>query len=821
MRLRNPQLFLVLATAYFLAGSFGSSLATPGKVVSLLMPATGIATAALAFYGLRFWPAIFIGSFLVNTSYLGIQPERLAASLSIAGGNSLEALTAAWFLNRAGGMLAYREPRNLLKFAVLSGMLSTLISAFIGSVSLYLGGIVRGDRLGIIAFNWWVADSMSTWILTPLLVLAAASFPWRLPGKRRLATAALLAIAIAMVYLAVFWSLVPGTGRLYLLGFLGIPLLLAVALNFGSLGVSVAVFGASVIAIWGTIESRGPFSPENPELTLLLLQLYLGTLFMTKLVLASVVEKHKRAQMDLDSRQKKLDTIIRSVPGIIFEYRPREIRSGQPNFISPFLTTMLGYTPEEWNSREDFWLDVVHPEDRERAATASDIALKDGKGAISNIRWVAKDGRTVYSEIRTVVMRESGESSMLGVIMDTTERVLAEQRLVETEAKLRYAQKMEAVGRLAGGVAHDFNNLLTSILGYCDLLMGQLEPKGPATTYANEIRRAAMRTADLTRKLLAFSRKDVTQPRPLNLNALLGEMEPELRGLLGGGISLELALQPDLHPVRADRDQMWLVIRNLVENARDAMPHGGRIALETSNTRAEDEADPGYFLKPAALECVSLTVRDQGTGIKREAMQHLFDPFFTTKSVTKGSGLGLSTVYAVLERSGGGIRVLSEPGAGSVFQAYLPSAGPAVPAESTDTYSRPVRGRELGRGKILIVENDPGFRRVLCDTLEKHDYAVLEAVDTDSALGWSRKEKEAISLLITDLALPGSQAIGLAESLLKAHPGLKVLFLAEFVAQAKLPRSLPQDRVLTIEKLFTPQRLLDVVGDLTGKPVPA
>ncbi|MDB5051478.1 MAG: multi-sensor hybrid histidine kinase, partial [Fibrobacteres bacterium] len=653
-RLRYPVSLLVLASLYFVAGRLGLSLASVNPSASAVWPPTGIAIAAITLLGRRMWPAIMVGSFLVNLAQTG----RSDSSLAIAVGNTAEALAGAWFLVRAGGARAFGDPRSIFRFIALSGMLSTAISATVGVTTLLLSGLaIRGD-LWRIWLNWWVGDSISAWILTPLLVMAASVKVRRNLSKWRILETTALVLGLGLVHLLVFGGLIPGSARLYLLGYLGIPLFLCVAFRFGPLAASMAVTGSSIIAIWGTVGARGPFAPEDPDLSLVLLQLYLGSVSVTMVILAAVVKSYKNTGTELYHRQKRLDSIISSVPGIVWEiWRRQDEAAMHLDYVSPYVESMLGYTAEQWLSKPGFWLTIVHPDDKERLARETSEALAEGKDRVSTSRWIAKDGRVVEVESRSVVFLdpEGKPEGMLGVTMDITERRKTEERLRVAEEQVRYAQKMEAVGRLAGGVAHDFNNLLTAILGYCDLLLAKMQSPGPMTSYAKEIRGAAERAAALTRQLLAFSRKEIVQPRPMDLNGLIGYMDPALRRLLGGGIRLETSLHPDLYSLKADRNQIEQLITNLVENSRDAMPQGGAIAIETANARIPEEGS-GFFLKPKCEDCVRLTVRDEGSGIPKEAMPHLFDPFFTTKSKTKGSGLGLSTVYAILERSGGGVR---------------------------------------------------------------------------------------------------------------------------------------------------------------------
>ncbi|MDB5106166.1 MAG: multi-sensor hybrid histidine kinase [Fibrobacteres bacterium] len=814
----SPVLFLALCGVYFLSGRLGLSLAWVNPSASAVWPPTGIAIAAVSLWGNRVWPAIFVGAFFVNATLTGHFPS----SLGIACGNTAEALAGGWFLVRAGGPRAFTEPRLIFRFIVLSGMLSTAISATFGSVSLYLDHLTKPGILPSLWLNWWVGDFNSVLIITPLVVLAADRMTRPLVKvERKMESMGLilaLVLALVMVHLLVFGGFIPMSGRLYLLGYLGIPLFLYIAFRFGQFPASLAVACMSVIAIWGTVDSRGPFAPEDPDLSLVLLQLYLGCIAVTMMILAAVVWEQKKSRKELDAKQRRLDNIIRSVPGVVWEvWKRQDPEALHLNYVSPYMETLLGYPVEEWLANPRFWLEVVHPEDRESAARWFLEAWESGKGGVSNFRWLAKDGRVVDAETRSVAFldAEGRPDGMLGVLMDTSERRRTEKRLWLAEQQIQYGRKMDAIGRLAGGVAHDFNNMLTTILGYSDLLREAVQDDARLSAYVDEIRCSGERAASLTRQLLAFSRKEITQPRALNLNDMIREKAGVLDRLVGGGILLRTSLQPDLGCIMADQDQILQVLFNLVANSREAMPEGGVLTVETSQCD-NPEGEEGVFLRPKARDCIRLTIRDQGRGIDKDTMGHLFEPFFTTKRLSKEVGLGLSTVYGILERNGGGIAVISEPGRGTVFNVFLPRI-------------TGVAGREDGGSgeasatadNLLLVEEDGSARRILTDLLAERGYAVLDACDIPSAKVLVRKCHGSLALSVIDLAGPGRAALELAGSLLSGHPGLRVLFMAEDPDEVILPPGLPLDRIRIVPKVYTPHHLMGMIEELAGTEIPA
>jgi two-component system, cell cycle sensor histidine kinase and response regulator CckA len=353
-------------------------------------------------------------------------------------------------------------------------------------------------------------------------------------------------------------------------------------------------------------------------------------------------------------------------------------------------------------------------------------------------------------------------------------------RARELEAQLIQAQKMEAIGRLAGGVAHDFNNMLTVINGYSELLLGQMAPDDSRRRDLEEIFNAGKRAAGLTRQLLAFSRRQILQPTTLDLNAILQGLERMLSRLIGEDIKLQLRLAPGLHPVNADAGQIEQVIVNLVVNARDAMPQGGKIILETVNADLDAafvEAQPDLHPGPHAL----LLVSDTGTGIAPEVKAHLFEPFFTTKERGKGTGLGLSTVLGIVQQCGGSIRVSSELGWGTTFRVYLPRAD-----RSLEPVPPPSAAGDLSQGKetVLIAEDMETVRRLTRVVLESAGYTVLLAKDGTEALSIAEDREEKIHLLLTDMVMKTMSGPELAGLLRRSHPETRILFMSGYTDRA-------------------------------------
>jgi signal transduction histidine kinase/ActR/RegA family two-component response regulator len=380
----------------------------------------------------------------------------------------------------------------------------------------------------------------------------------------------------------------------------------------------------------------------------------------------------------------------------------------------------------------------------------------------------------------------------------------------QAEQALRQAQKMEAVGRLAGGVAHDFNNLLMIIRGQAALSLNAVSPGAPLRRELAEIVKAADRASSLTRKLLAFGRKQVLQERVLDLNALVTQLVEMLPSVLGDDISQRIDLDPGLGPVKADSAQLEQVIMNLVFNARDAMPDGGELTIETENCELDEawvRSHPGVRVGAYVL----LRVGDTGHGMDQETQSHLFEPFFTTKDKSKGTGLGLATVYGTVKQSGGHVAVSSTLGAGTTIQIYLPRVQEIV--EVVEAPKPLVRSLE-GEGRILVVEDDDAVRRMTRKFLEIKGYTVIEARCAADAIQFVERQEETIDLVLTDVVMPGMKGRELVDQLGRLRPSLKVLYMSAYTEDDAISIGVLSPGTTFIEKPFSPDELAAKVRDL-------
>jgi PAS domain S-box-containing protein len=509
----------------------------------------------------------------------------------------------------------------------------------------------------------------------------------------------------------------------------------------------------------------------------------------------------ERARSDAEARLRQ---VMARSPAILFALIPTPPHP--ITWMSDNAGRILGFAPDDFRLLPDLWTQRIHPEDRARALDLL-AALPGADNLVAgDYRFRHSDGRWLWlTETLSLVRGEDGAPlEIVGACQDVTgERHLEEQ--------LRQAQKMEAVGRLAGGVAHDFNNLLTAIGGYSELLLMRLAEDDPARHEVEEIRRAGERAAALTRQLLAFSRRQVIQPRVLDLNDVVRDTERMLRRLIGEDVRLATRLADHLLAVKADPGQLEQVVMNLAVNARDAMPEGGRLTISSGRhaVSAYDSRHPRA--KPGSW--VFLQVVDTGVGMQPDVVRRIFEPFFTTKEVGKGTGLGLSTVYGIVEQGGGWIEVDSEPAKGSAFTVWLPEASEPI----TETAAPPKARRSAGGEVVLVVEDEPAVRALVSRTLLAHGYVVLEAPSGVDAMSLAARHDGEIHLLLTDVVMPDLRGPDLRERLIALRPDLRTVFMSGYSEDTALPAS-STPGVGFLQKPFTPERLTRLLRDVLDRP---
>jgi two-component system cell cycle sensor histidine kinase/response regulator CckA len=523
-------------------------------------------------------------------------------------------------------------------------------------------------------------------------------------------------------------------------------------------------------------------------------------------IFALDITDRKRAEEAVQRSEEQYRTLVEGVKDVIFALSP----DAAVTALNPAFEEITGWTRDEWLGKP--FVGLLHPDDIPPALDLLGLVLRgESRGAV-RLRVRTRGGEHRVGEFRAnAQLRDGAVAGILGIVRDITDRV-------RLEDELRQAQKMEAVGRLAGGVAHDFNNLLTAISSYSELLLADFAREDPRRADVEEIRKATERAAGLTRQLLAFSRRQVLQPKVLDLNAVIGGAEKLLRRLIGENIMLVTRLDPALGAVRADAGQLEQVIMNLAVNARDAMRDGGTLTLETANIEFEAAAQTAEQSIVAPGSYVLLLVRDTGAGMDAQTKRHLFEQFFTTREKGRGTGLGLATVYGIVKQSGGFIWVDSEPGQGTTFRINLPRVDAvARPAERSEPPAQPATA---GTETILLVEDEDAVRAVVRESLRRQGYAVLEAPNAEAALEISAGFGGHIELLLTDVVMPGLSGRALADRLVVERPDTKVLYMSGYTDDAIVRHGVLEPGLNYLQKPFTPDVLTHRVREVLNAESP-
>jgi len=781
---------LALAAAYFLVAKIGLRYATIGPSISPVWPPTGLAVAALVLLGPRYWLAILLGAFLANAT----TSIPVLAAAGIACGNTAEAMLAADLLrSRAGQHLALDDLRAVRTLVGVAAPMGALTSAAIGVTTLWLAHVIPGGGAWSALSLWWAGDYLGALVVAPLFL---TWLPWAGPTDVRIGRRAALELSLVvggavLATMAIFGgllpaSLLPQAEYPYLL----FPFVIGAALRFGPRGASLLTMTVATLAVGYTVQGGGPFVMQTVPSTDTALMIYIGILAITGLSLSPATARHERAERALRTANEHLAAVIQSSPLAIYTLDPA----------STVLTwnraaeALYGWRAEEVIGRA---LPTVS-QDLEDHARLRDRVLRGEALRGVEVTRRKKDGTLVNISLSVAPLHDAAGrvTGMLSLAADVTE-------MRQLEGQYRQAQKMEAVGRLAGGIAHDFNNLLTAILGTTALVLEDLGLDARARLDIQEIEKAAKRAAGLTRQLLIFSRQQVLEPRALDLNALVGNLEKMLHRLIGEDIELVTKPAASLGAVRADPGQLEQAIVNLVVNARDAMPQGGRLTIET----AEVELDRSYVTghvptRPGRY--VLLAISDTGVGMDAATKARLFEPFFTTKEPGRGTGLGLATVYGIVKQSDGYIWAYSELGHGTTFKMYLPRVAELATApESTRGTPTPARGSET----VLVVEDQEEVRNLTQRVLEARGYAVLAAANGAEALEIVDRHPTPIHLMITDVVMPGMNGREVAQLACAKRKDLKVLFVSGYTGEAVFQHRLLEPGVAFLQKPFTPDAL--------------
>ena len=519
---------------------------------------------------------------------------------------------------------------------------------------------------------------------------------------------------------------------------------------------------------------------------------------------AQTRQQRREAQESWRQSEERFREIAEAIDEVFWIANPEITRM---LYVSPAYERVWGRSIASLYENPTAFLELVAAEDRERV-TVDLESRKTGQAFDHEYRIVRPDGAIRWIWDRGIPVRDKAGQVVryVGVALDITGRKLLEDQF-------RQAQKMEAVGRLAGGVAHDFNNLLTVINGYSEMTLDSLPAADPARQYLEEVKKAGNQAAFLTRQLLAFSRQHVLAPQVLDLNAVLADVEKMLRRLIGEDVDLAVVQGSGLGRVKADPGEINQIIVNLAVNSRDAMPRGGKLTIETSNV----ELDTAYAEKHpfvASGRYVMLAVSDTGIGMDPETQAHIFEPFFTTKEKGKGTGLGLAMVYGTVKQSGGFIWVYSEAGKGTTFKIYLPRLeSGALSYQLSGEGARSLAGTET----VLLLEDDQAVRALVTGNLRSFGYNVLASGTPEDALQIGERFKAPIDLLLTDVVLPRMSGPQVAEQLAVLRPGLKVLYMSGYTDNAIVRHEVLEASAAFLQKPFTPKTLARQVRDVLDK----
>ncbi len=554
--------------------------------------------------------------------------------------------------------------------------------------------------------------------------------------------------------------------------------------------------GAGVIQL-ETVRMRQDGQPVHVSLTVSPIRDRAGRLTGSAAIARNITER-----IEMEAALRRSEANFRSV----IENSPygalRTLPDGRILLANPAAVRMLGYSSESELLGLNMAADIYrHPRDHQQAVEQARGTeyLKD-----IEVEWKHRNGSPIMVRFSShIVKNQAGEIDHFDLMVQD----ITKQRNLEEQ--LRQAQKMEAIGRLAGGVAHDFNNLLGVIIGYSELALDQIEPANSVRGQVEQIRKAGERASTLTRQLLAFSRQQVLDTKTLRLNAIISDMVLMLLRLIGEDVELQTKLDSELLAIRGDQGQIEQVIMNLAVNARDAMPQGGKLMIETRNVTVEEE---GLQRRASMLagDYVLLIMSDTGVGMDAETQAHIFEPFFTTKAHGKGTGLGLATVYGVVKQSGGYVWVYSEPGVGSSFKVYLP----CVHAEPQPSRPPEANLSHQGSETVLVVEDEASLRTFTCTLLQKSGYTVLEAGDGEEAVALAQQYKAPIHLLLTDMIMPGMNGPSVAQKLAPLHPEAKVLFMSGYTGF--VVRGLIDPHAALVSKPFTREELLRKIQQVLG-----
>ena len=566
----------------------------------------------------------------------------------------------------------------------------------------------------------------------------------------------------------------------------------------------MAVLVVLAIALAGTMQGRGLYSSSGPFHALPVLQAFIGILSILSLSIGAAIAERKRTEEALQASEAwlKESQRISRLGSYVLNFKTGKWSS------SEVLDEIFGIDASYPRSIAG-WLELIHPEDRQFMKDYFENEVVGKRKPFDREYRIISHGDGKVRWVHGIGELHRGGGGRLGTMAGTIQDVTEHKHL---ESQLRQAHKMESIGRLAGGVAHDFNNLLTVINGYSELALDRMSERDPLRAHVAAVRKAGERASALTQQLLAFSRRQLLQPRLLDLNTVVAESESMLLRLIEENIQFVTVLAPSLGMVQADPTQISQILLNLVVNARDAMPDGGLLRVETANVNmVEGDAEESGEVRSGRF--VMLEVSDSGTGMDEDTRRHLFEPFFTTKGPGKGTGLGLATVYGIVKQSGGHIRVESAPGMGTTIRIYLRR----VDASGSEPTAVPARAAtRQARGTVLLVEDQDSVRGYVALVLRESGYQVIEADGGAEALAAATAHQGVIDLLLTDVVMPGITGPALAAQLKERYAALRVLYMSGYTDDIADRHGLLDQSGAYIQKPFGADALAQKVCEVLG-----
>jgi PAS domain S-box-containing protein len=753
--------------------------AAVGRIV---WPAGGVAMAALLLWGRWLWPAIFIGAAL-TTQFTGGAPLHVLAT---GIGNALEAWLAVRILESAGFDRRLERVSDVGKF-VAAGFAGAILSAAFGVLGLYLTDGAPVRALQRIAWLWTIGHSMGSIIVAPLLLTIGGGIAF-LRANRRVAEA-----IIVLGFLVAVGSTAFGMDTSAPLEYLPFPLLIWAAIRFRSAGAAAANLILSGIALLWTALGWGPFALRSMTYSYLFTWCYANVTAVTSMLLAAIVAEGKAAEAARQRREDEYRLLIEQAADGVVILGP----DGQLQDVNSSACEMLGRPRAELLAAEI--TSLLAPACR-AAAKQQIVALRAGSAAMFEWQLAGPGGVPFPAEVSA---KRFPDHRIQAFIRDITERKDLEEQLLRSK-------KMEAVGMLAGGLAHEFNNILTVILNHSWFAQESLPPKSRAAEDVEYVIRAAERATKLTRGILTFARRQPVDTQHVILRDLIAELETTIRRLLGPQIELVLSASGDPWWIKADPAQIEQVVVNIVINACDAMPAGGRLFIDCANHLAGPGGN-GAAAELAPGEYIRLRIRDTGAGMDEKTLSRIFEPFFTTKRGTDATGLGLAVSSGIIEQAGGRIAAQSRPGEGATFDIYLPRAAKPEtapqPARKPGTDELP----PVTVKTVLLIEDEPAVRELVLEVLEGWGHTVLVAISGEQAIEIAGAQAGEIEIVISDIVLPGISGPAAVQQIRRIVPGVPVLYVSGYSEEQISPAELRAAGTGFLAKPFKPSELASAV----------